>query len=243
MEDFADTRAGGERGEEDFRFFGGSGDGGAEIKREQRRERGGLRGVGSGSELGGELMAEEGPAGGLARCEEGDGAQGGPELDEGAEDGGFGELAAETLADVDGGLIAIAVEGFPGAQDDRGNVAGGRGLPLAIAADGGDEGKDVGSDEAVRLLRKAGEEIEGDGAALGDEAGSEGCGTLDGRRGRRGSGSAQTGLDKGGRGRGQLGCAGKKEAEAEVVEPGGGAVEGAQSRIGGLVPQRDARDL
>jgi hypothetical protein len=94
VDDFADARACGEGREEDFRLFSAGGDGGADVDREERRECGGLRGVGAGGELGGVTIFEKAPAGGLAGGVGGDGAEGGPELDEGAEAGGFGEFAA-----------------------------------------------------------------------------------------------------------------------------------------------------
>lgn len=180
VEDLADARAGGERREENFSFFRGRGNSGAEIDGEQRGERGGLGGVAAGGELRGIAIFQEGPAGGLARRVGGCNAKGGPELDESAENGGFGEFAAEDLAEFGGGFLAFAVEGFPGTQDD-GSVAGvGRGLPLAVAAHGGGPGQDVGSDEEVGLLGEGPEEIEGDGAAFGDEAVGEFRGEGDG---------------------------------------------------------------
>jgi hypothetical protein len=247
VEDFADARAGGERREKNLGLFRGRGNGGAEIDGEQRGERGGLGGVAAGCELRGVAIFQEGPAGGLARRVGGCSAEGGPELDESAENGGFGEFAAEDLAEFGGGFLAFAVEGFPGTQDD-GSVAGvGRGLPLAVAADGGGPGQDVGGDEEVGLLGEGPEEIEGDGAVFGDEAVGEFRGEGDGG-GRRGdAGCSEAGLNEGRSGRGELGMARQKKAEADVVEPAGGIVEGQQRggriRCGSLAPQRGARDL
>lgn len=247
VDDFADAGARGERREEDFSLFSAGGDGGAEIDGEERGERGGLRGVGAGGELGWVTILEEAPARGLAGSVGGDGAEGGPELDEGAEDGGFSELAAEDFADLDGGLLAFAVEGFPSAEDDGGGASGGRGFPLAVTADGGDPGQDFGSDEEVGLFGDGAEEIEGDGAVGLDEAGGEFGGLGDCIRRRHGADQAHAGFNEGGRGRGELGVAREEEAEADFVEPGGGIVEGQQrggrGRIGGLMPQRGARDL
>jgi hypothetical protein len=247
VEDFADAGAGGERGKEDFGFLGGSGNGGAQIEGEEGGEGGGLRGVGGGGELGGEAGFEEGPAGGAIGGVEGHGAEVGPELDEGAEDGGFGELAAEEFAELDCGQLPFAVEGLESAEDDGGGMSGGRGFPLAIAADGGDPGKDVGRDEEVGLFGKCAEEVEGDETALVDEASGQFGGSVDGGGRGRDARGAEAGLHEGRGGRGELGVAREEEAEAEVIEEAGGVVERAQGGGGvgggGLVPQRGTRDL
>jgi len=152
VEDFADARAGGERREENLGFFRGRGNGGAEIDGEQRGERGGLGGVAAGGELRRVAILQKSPAGGLARRVEGRGAEGGPKLDESAEDRGFGEFAAEDFAEFNGGFLAFAVEGLPGAEDDGGVAGVGRGFPLAVAADGRGPGQDFRGDEEVGLL-------------------------------------------------------------------------------------------
>jgi hypothetical protein len=243
VDDVTDAGACGERGEEDFSFFSGSGDGGAQVDGEQRGERGGLRGVGGSGELGRVAIFEEAPARGLAGGVGGGGAEGGPKLDEGAQDGGLGELAAEEFAQFDGGLRALLVESFPGAEDDGGDAAaGGRGFPMAIAANGNDPGKDVGGDEEVGLLRECAEEVERNGAAGIDEADGEIHGGGDGVGGRHGADRAHAGFDEGRRGRGELGVARQEKAEVDVVEPRSGVVVGEDGR-GVLTPQRGARDL
>ncbi len=247
MQDVTDARAGGQRREKDFGLFGGSGDGGVEIEREQRGKCGGLCGVGGGGQLRGEAVFEQGPARGLARGLQGHRAQGGPELDEGAEDGGFGELATEQFANGDGGHLAFAIESFPGAQDDGRSAAAGRGFPLAVSADGSGPGQDFGGDEEVGLLGEGAEKIERDDAAIGDEAGSELGGVGDRCWGWGHAGRAGAGFNEGGRGCGKLGVAREKEAKADVVEPARGVVEGDERgggvRCGGLMPERGARDL
>jgi hypothetical protein len=247
VKDFANARARGERREENLGFLRGRSYGGAEIDGEQRGERGGLGGIAAGGELFGEAVFQEGPAGGLAQRVNRCGAEGGPELNESAEDGGFSEFAAEDLTEFDGGFFAFTVEGLPGAEDD-GSVAGvGRGLPLAVAADGGGPRQNVGGDEEIGLLGEGSEKIEGDDAALGDKAGGELRGQSDGGGGRGDAGCSEAGLNEGRSGRGKLGMARQKQAEADVVEPARGIVEGQQRgrriRCGGLVPQRSTRDL
>jgi hypothetical protein len=103
VDDFADARAGGERREENLGFFGGCGDGGAQIDGEENGEGSSLCSVGSGGELFGAAIFEEGPAGGLVGRVDGHRAEVGPELDEGPEDSGFGEFAAEAILNLDGG--------------------------------------------------------------------------------------------------------------------------------------------
>ncbi len=183
----------------------------------------------------------------MTRGVDGCGPEGGPQFDEGAEDGGFGEFAAEDFAEFDGGFFAFAVEGFPGAQDDRSVAGVGRRLPLAIAADGGGPGQDVGGDEEVGLLGEGSEQVEGDGAAFGDEAGGEFRGEGYGGSGRRDAGFSEASFNEGRRGRGKLGMTGQKQTEADVIEPARGIIKGQQrsSRIrrGGLMPQRGTRDL
>jgi len=243
VDDVANARARGERGEENFGFFSSGGDGGAQIDREKRGERGGLRGVGGGGELRGVAILEQAPAGWLAGGVGRGGAEGGPQLDEGAEDGRFGELATEEFANFNGSLRALLVEGLPGAENDGSDAAaGGSGLPLAIAADGNDPGKDVGGNEEVGLLGEGAEEVEGDGAARIDEADGEIHGGGDGVGGRHSADGAHAGFNEGRRGCGELGVPRQEEAEVDVVEPSSGVVVG-EDRCGVLTPQRGARDL
>lgn len=243
VDDFADARARGERREEDFGFFGGSGDGRAEIDGEENGKRGGLRGIGCGGELLGAAIFEEGPAGGLAGGVDGHRAEVGPELDKGAEDGGFGKLAAEAILNLNGGQLAFAIEGFPRAQDDGGCATAGGGFPLAVAANGCGPGKDLRSDEEVGLFGNCAEEVEGDGATFFDEAGGEFNGACDGGGGWSDGRRAAAGFNEGWCGGGKLGVTWQEEAEADFVEPGGSIVEGDQMSVGGLVPQRGAREL
>jgi hypothetical protein len=114
---------------------------------------------------------------------------------------------------------------------------------LAVAANGSGPGKDLRSDEEVGLFGNGAEEVEGDGAAFFDEAGGEFSGGCDGRWRRSDSGCAAAGFNEGGCGGGKLGMAWQEEAEADVVEPGSGVVEGDEPGVGGLVPQRGAREL
>jgi hypothetical protein len=243
MDDVANAGACGEWREENFGLFSSGGDGGAQIDGEECGERGGLPGVGGGGELRGVAIFEEAPAGRLAGGVGRGGAEGGPQLDEGAEDGGFGELAAEEFANFNGSLRALFVESLPGAEDDGGDAAaGGRGLPLAIAADGNDPGKNVGGNEEVGLLREGAEEVERDDVAGIDEADGEIHRGGNGVGGRQGADGAHARFNKRGRGRGELGVTGKEEAEVNVVEPVSGVVVG-EDRRGVLTPQRGARDL
>jgi hypothetical protein len=185
-----------------------------------------LRGIGGGGELLGAAILEEGPASELAGCVDGHRAEVGPEFNEGAEDSGFGKLAAEAILNLDGGHFAFAVEGFPGAQDDGCGASAGGGFPLAVAANGCGPGKDFRSDEEVGLFGSGTEEVEGDGAAFVDEADGEFSSACDGGGWRCDGRCAAAGFNEGGRGRGKLSVAGQEEAEADVVEPAGRVVEG-----------------
>ncbi len=206
-----------------------------------------MRGVGAGGELGWVTILEQAPARGLAGGVGRDGAEARPELDERPENSGFGEFAAEDFRELNSGFPAFLVEGLPGAHDDGGGAAGGSGFPLTVTAHGGDPGQNLGCNEKVRLLRDDAKEVEGDGAVCLNEAGGKFGGLGDGGCGRCDGCGAHDGFDEGGRGRGKLSVARQKEAEADFVEPGGGIVEGQQrrsgGRIGGLMPQRGARDL
>jgi len=153
----------------------------------------------------------------------------------------------EPFAQLDGGELAFPVESLEGAKDDGCAAAAGGGLPLAIAAHGDDPGKDFGGDEEVGMFGKSAQKIEGDHAAFADEAGKKTGSDGDGVGRRREAGLAEAGFSKGGRGRGKLRVARQEEAEADVVDPGGGVVQGAQRcrgiRCGSLAPARGARDL
>ena len=104
VDDVADARAGGDGREEGFDLFFGRYDGLAEVERDEGGERGGLAGVGSGFDLLGEAGGGELPEGGCAvGLGDGKDAEVLPELGEGAEDGGLGDLFAELGGEVVGG--------------------------------------------------------------------------------------------------------------------------------------------
>ena len=104
VDDVADTRTGGQRGEEGFDLGLGGYDGLAEVEGDERGESGGLTGVGSGFELLGEAGGGELPEGWSAvLLGDGEDAEVLPELGEGAEDGGFGDLFAELGGESGGG--------------------------------------------------------------------------------------------------------------------------------------------
>jgi hypothetical protein len=63
-------------------------------------------------------MLQKGPARGLARGRNRHRAEPGPELNERAKNGSFGELAAKELAQLDGGRFSFPIERFPGADDE-----------------------------------------------------------------------------------------------------------------------------
>ena len=95
VDDVANARAGGDGGEEGFDVLFAGYDGLAEIERDERRESGGLAGVGSGFDLLGEAGGGELPLGGCAvGLRDGQDAEVLPEFGESAEDGGFGDLFA-----------------------------------------------------------------------------------------------------------------------------------------------------
>ena len=154
---------------------------------------------------------------------------------------------AEKPGEIVSRQFAFAIEGLEGTGDDGSGAAGRRGFPLAIAADGGDPGKNLRGDKKIGLLGVGAEEVEGDGAALADEARSELGSLSQGGGGRSQAGRTEAGFNERRSRRGKLGVARQIEAEADVIEPGGRVVEGAQRRGrasgGGLTPQRGARDL
>jgi hypothetical protein len=152
VHDFANARTRGQRREKNLGFFRSRGDGRAKIDGEQRGESRGLRGIAAGGQLRGEAILQQAPASRLASRISGGGAERGPKLDEGAKDSRFGDLASENLANRDRGLFAFAVKGFPGADDDGRGAARRSGLPLTVAANSRDPGKDLGRDEEVGLL-------------------------------------------------------------------------------------------
>ena len=104
VDDVADARSCGERREEGLDLFFGRDDGLAEVERDESRESGGLSGVGSGFDLLGEAGGDEFPKGGCAvGWRDGEDAEMLPELGEGAEDGGLGDLFTELRGEVVGG--------------------------------------------------------------------------------------------------------------------------------------------
>ena len=104
VDDVADARAGGDGREEGFDLFLRRYDGLAEVERDEGRESGGLACVGSGFDLFGEAGGGELPEGGGAvGLRDGEDAEVLPELGEGAEDGGLGDLFAELRGEVVGG--------------------------------------------------------------------------------------------------------------------------------------------
>ncbi len=210
MNHIANARAGGDGREEGFDILFAGYDGLAEIERDERRERGGLAGVGSGLDLLGEARGGELPEGGSSvGLRNGEDAEVLPEFGEGAEDGGLGDLFAELGCQIVGGegdALGQKIVGGKGEGRDLGGPAGGRRLlPGFVAAEGEDVGEGEGGDDEVwDFGAGAGgvaEQVERDGAAVGDEAGEQAAGLIGfGQRGG-GIGSAQDGLDEGRRGR------------------------------------------
>jgi hypothetical protein len=152
MHDFANARTRGERREKNLGLLGGGGDSGTEVDGEQRGEGGSLRRIAAGGQLRRIAILQQAPAGRLTIRVSGGRAERGPKLDEGAKDSRFGDLASENLANLDRSLFAFAVKGFPGADDDGRGAARRSGLPLTVAANRRDPGKDLGRDEEVGLL-------------------------------------------------------------------------------------------
>lgn len=247
MHDFANARARGERREKNLGFFRSRGDGRAKIDGEQRGESRGLRGIAAGGQLRGEAILQQAPAGRLAIRVSGGRAERGPKLDEGAEDGRFGDLASENLANLNCSFFAFAVQGLPRADDDGRGAARRGGLPLTVAADRRDPRKHIGRDQEVRLLGERAQQIERNGAALVDEARGKFGGQGNGGRKRGDAGRTLAGFGQRWRRRGNLRMTREKQAQTDVLEPLGGVFECQQTRsrsgCGGLVPQRGTRDL
>jgi hypothetical protein len=142
-----------------------------------------LAGVGSGFDLFGEASGGELPECGCAvGLQDGQDAEVLPEFGERAEDSGLGDFFAELRGEVvcgEAGVFGLFAEEGVGVERERGDLGwaagGGRLLPGLVAAEGEDIGEgERGGEEVWRLGADAGgvaEEIEGDGAAVEDEAG------------------------------------------------------------------------
>lgn len=167
-----------------------------------------------------------------------------PEFVQGAKNGGFGQLLAKLFLDLWCGEYAAALEQLPDVGNERRDTvsAGGAGcmLPVAITAEGVDERKSLDADEKIRMIAGGPQQVERQGRVRLDKPCEQIFCGFDGSAGRRGVGLAETGLNEGRRGRGNLCLAGKKKAEAGLLQPGLRVIEGEQ-RLGLLPPKGRAR--
>ena len=207
-----------------------------------------MAGVGSGLDLFGEARGGELPLGGCAvGLREGQDAEGLPQLRECAQDGGLCDLFAKLGDEIVGGERDFLGEQVVGSEGERGDFAGsgGRGglLPGFGAAQGEDVGEGQGGDDEVgRFAASAvgvSEEIEGDGAAVGDEAREKTACLFGVGEGRRGVGGTEGGLYEGRRRRGKLRGARCVEYQAGGVEPVAEHVDG-ENGLGVVAPMGEA---
>ena len=247
VDDVADARAGCEGGEEGLDLVFGGEDGLAEIEADEGREGGGLAGVAAGLDLLGEAGGGGLPEGGAAvGLGDGEHAEVAPELDEGAKDGGLGDLFAEVGDEIVGGEGAVLDEQGVGVEREGADLGGAGGggwlLPGLVAAQGEDVGEDGGGDDEVGDVRAevgaggaggCAEQAQGDGGAIADEAREQGAGGLSLGEGGIGGRGAEGGFDERGGGGGEELGAGGEEDEAGGLEPGSEALGGEEGVGGG----------
>ncbi len=168
-----------ERGKVGADFIFGGEERLAEIEGDESAEGGGLAGVGTGFYGLQKAGSGELPAGDAFALPQGrDDANKRPELGEGANDGGFGDLAADFVDDFGDGEGAffgqhlVDVEGESGDLDGAGGLGGA--LPAFVAAQGEDEGEGGGAHDEVGHIAEAPEQVQRNGGALRDKAGNEG---------------------------------------------------------------------
>ena len=146
-----------------------------------------------------------------------------PQLGEGTEDGGLGELAAQRFARLGRCQSALLVKQLPQLQHQgRDLVARGflRSMfPIRIGPQREHRGQRVSVGEKIRLLAQRAQQIQRDHRAGGGEAGQQGLRLLDGRRTGGRLGAAQAGFDKRGRRRRQLRAAGQIKAQGMLGQP------------------------
>ncbi|HEV7137767.1 MAG TPA: hypothetical protein VGN43_14105 [Steroidobacteraceae bacterium] len=171
-----------------------------------------------------------------------------PELGERAQDGGFGDLATEARAQLDGGESAFAFEQrvrFGGKRRDAGAADGGRGAPgVALRLHRIEIGQSLRRGEEVRVLTDeardadagcGAEEIERDDGTGGDEAREHLRGGGDVLRAGGRVGAAGDGFHEAGRRHGQMLAARQIEAERRFGEPALRVVE-CDERVAVLPP-------
>jgi hypothetical protein len=250
VDDIAEARARGHRGEKDFGFLGGGCDSGLQIERDQDGERGGLRLRAADGELATVPRAEQLPVCAFlgVLCGNGHDPHGVPELGERAQYGGFRDFATKLGTQFAGGERAFALQQLPrlGGERRDPSVACGRRLALGVALRlkrveirqrlrGGEEVRMLAHEARNTDAGCGAEEIERDDRAGCDQP----CEHL--RSGgdllwiRCGFRAAGNGFHKcGGRHR-QMLLAGQIEAERRVGEPALRVVEREQ-RIAILTP-------
>ncbi len=162
-----------------------------------------------------------------------------PELVEGTEDGGFGDLFAELGGEVVGAGGTVLDEQVVGVEREGANFGGAAGggwlLPGLVAAKSEDVGEGGGGGDEVGGVGGGGrgsEQVERNGGAFGDEAGEEeaGFGGLGERGG--GVGGAERGLDERRCGGGDVLGARGEEEEARGGEEAAGGLKGQQGHVG-----------
>ncbi len=158
------ARAGGERRQKRFDLFARRGDGGLQIHRHECRERHALRHGAAGGH--GLLVVgfEQLPvrrfavfgARGVNRLD----AQGRPQLGQGAQRGALGQVAAQLVFELVGGVRAVAVQQLPYLGHQRRALAARTAAPLPVAAQGKHEGQGFLGREEIRLVAGAAQQVQ-----------------------------------------------------------------------------------
>jgi hypothetical protein len=205
----------GERREKRLGIVAAGGDHRLQIHRHQHRER---RDLGHADARGHRLLVS-----GLQRLPQrflasaliqGNDAHRGPELVQGAQHGGLGQLPAQLLLDFRRGQNAAAFQQLPDVGDEGGDAIGARGsrgvLPVAVAAQCVNEGQRLFADQEVGVVGRRAEQIQRQGRVGLDQPDQQVFRAVNRRARRRRVGLAQACLHKGRRGSGNLRLAGKK---------------------------------
>jgi hypothetical protein len=160
-----------------------------------------------------------------------------------AQDGRFGEFAAEVFLNLGCRHHAALFEQLPNLCDERRDPVRAsrprRMFPIAVAAQRIHEGQRLKAHEKVGMIGGAAEQVQRQRGVGLDEANQQPFRCLDRRAGWSGIGLAEAGLDEGWSGGGNLRLAGKKQAEARVLKPCLRVVQ-SQQRLGLLPPERRA---
>jgi hypothetical protein len=170
---FPHSRAGGDGREKDLNLLAGGSVHRLQVHGDQERERGDLGSGAAGLERPAVADTQHLPACRLTGFAQHRGnAQGLPQLAQGAQHRGFGQLTAQRLLGLGGGHGARLLQNLPQLQHQRRDfVPGGflrSMLPVRIAAQGENEGQRLAVGEKIRLLPHRAQQVERHHAAGGD---------------------------------------------------------------------------